>query len=158
MAGLILFGDLTEVFGYNDPIEIRHHLESVRFIDHNHPHDPQNYGFVTMEAVSAATIINPQNKRVVCLAVSTNVQKNHGNPSSWSATIDILSFGEMYWPAEGLFVVSAGNLSDEERANYPLSNDDSCVNDPGQAFNALTVGAYSLKDAISMQHNLHEMG
>jgi hypothetical protein len=148
MAGLILFGDLTEVFGYNDPIEIRHHLESVRFIDHNHPHDPQNYGFVTMEAVSAATIINPQNKRVVCLAVSTNVQKNHGNPSSWSATIDILSFGEMYWPAEGLFVVSAGNLSDEERANYPLSNDDSCVNDPGQAFNALTVGAYSLKDSI----------
>jgi hypothetical protein len=149
MAGLILFGDLADVFGYNNPIDLKHHLESVRFIDKESQHDPQNYGFVTSEAISKVTVLNPRNKRIVCLAVSTNVHQNLGIPSAWSAMIDMLSYGETYWPNDStLFIVSAGNLSDEERVKYPLSNDDNCINDPGQAFNALTVGAYTLRDSI----------
>lgn len=151
MAGLILFGDLAEVFGYDNPIELKHQIESVRIIDHKKPHDPQNYGFVTAEALSKAAVINPRNKRIVCMAVSTNEDLNLGQPSAWSAMIDMLSFGETNWPnVDTLFVVAAGNLPDEERINYPLSNDDHCINDPAQAFNALTVGAYTLKDVIDI--------
>jgi Subtilase family len=49
-----------------------------------------------------------------------------------------------------LVVVSSGNTGLEERINYPISNEDSTIQDPAQSYNAITVGAYTLKDTIDL--------
>ena len=63
-----------------------------------------------------------------------------GTPSSWSAEIDALAAGENDRPKR-LFLLSAGNQYDPAawRA-YPASNRTNQVHNPGQAWNALTVG------------------
>lgn len=150
MAGLALYGDLADILGTNHPVNISHEFESVRIIDHTNPHYPQNYGFVTTEALSTAEVMNPFHKRAICMAVSTDHYQHFGTPSLWSATIDNLSYGSEEINDKNLFIVSSGNLLDEVRSGYPLVNDDHSINDPGQAFNALTVGAYTLKDSIDL--------
>lgn len=70
------------------------------------------------------------------------VQPNDGRPSSWSAAIDELTSGyidEIY----KLFIVSAGNNEINNRDEYPDSNYTSVVENPGQSWNALTIGAYT---------------
>ena len=42
-----------------------------------------------------------------------------------------------------LFFISAGNVPLDDRRNYPDVNDTALVQDPGQASNAITVGAYT---------------
>ena len=44
-----------------------------------------------------------------------------------------------------LVFVSSGNLSHDDRLAYPLSNEDCSIEDPAQSFNAITVGAFTLK-------------
>ncbi|MEN5197503.1 S8 family peptidase [Sphingobacterium faecium] len=153
MAGLILYGDLSEVFGSHNRVNIPYEFESVRIIDHNKPHDSQNYGYVTIEAISSIEIINPQHKSVICMAVTTDDHQHLGVPSLWSATVDMISYGADELNDKNLFIISSGNLPDEVRSNYPLANDAHSINDPAQAFNALTVGAYTLKDSLDL--NLH---
>ena len=70
-----------------------------------------------------------------------------GLPTSWSAAIDQHASGAL---DEGerrrLYVVSAGNVRDLEHpsASYPeLNRTKHGIDDPGQAWNALTVGAYT---------------
>ncbi len=154
MAGLILYGDLTDVLESKENIRIYHHLESVKLISEQHPHDPLNYGYITKEAVARAEIINPANKRIVCLSVTEDNPSHRGTPTAWSATIDQLSFGTVKDHNNNtLFLVSSGNMLDEERVNYPLSNNDCSINSPAQAFNAITVGAYTLKDLIDFERH-----
>lgn len=151
MAGLILYGDLGDVLAINEDVKIFHHLESVKIIHPNHPHDPNNHGWVTIEAVSRAVMINPKHKRIVCLAVTADDVLNKGKPSIWSAAIDQLSFGSIDESnTNTLFMVSSGNLLDEQRSAYPIINKDCSINDPAQAFNAITVGAYTLKDYVDL--------
>ncbi|MEH6306204.1 S8 family peptidase [Olivibacter sp. CPCC 100613] len=151
MAGLILYGDLSDVLATKEEVKIFHHLESVKIIHPNHPHDPDNRGWVTMEAVSKAITINPAHKRIVCLAVTADDVFHKGRPTAWSAAIDQLSFGNIEEPNNStLFMVSSGNLLDEQRNAYPIVNEDCSINDPAQAFNAITVGAYTLKDYVDL--------
>lgn len=154
MAGLILYGDFSDTLAHNDKIQIFHHLESIKLISSNHPHDPQNYGFVTKEALARSVLMNPTHKRIVCLAVTEENPDHHGTPTLWSAAIDQLSFtDEEGFNENTLFLVSSGNLLDEERINYPLANDDCSINSPAQAFNAITIGAYTLKDLIDLERH-----
>lgn len=151
MAGLIFFGDLTEALSSNGNISILHHLESIKIIEANNPNDPDLYGNITIEAISRGETLNPDNKRIVCLAVSAPDNHHLGKPSSWSSAVDQVSFGNIEDRNDrNLILVSAGNLSLEERLTSPLSNNDASVQDPGQAFNALTVGSYTLKDQIDL--------
>ncbi len=149
MAGLVLYGDLTDAFDYNGRIQINHHLESIKFINLNDPHEPDNYGAVTQEAIARAEVINPENKRIVCMAVTCKDIIHHGRPSSWSAAVDQTMFGTVENPNNKLLiVVSSGNLPFEERINYPIINADFSIQDPAQSYNVITVGAYTLKDFI----------
>ena len=149
MAGLALYGDLSDILGTNERIHIYHHLESVKLIDRSHPHDPELYGAVTQEAIARGVIINPEHKRIVCMAVTSDEFVHRGRPSSWSSAIDQSVFGTPANPNDGtLFFVSSGNLLIEERINYPLANYDCSIEDPAQAFNAVTVGSYTLKDEL----------
>ncbi|ALT79280.1 hypothetical protein AT984_20855 [Paucibacter sp. KCTC 42545] len=96
---------------------------------------------------------NPDRQRVFA-TMTTAIGPGAGKPSEWSATIDQLAFGlnglEPYasgvnWPAgelrQRLFVLSAGNVPWEAWSAYPQINYLTSIEDPGQAWNALTVGA-----------------
>ena len=153
MAGLIFYGDLTEALSNDQRIEICHHLESVKLIERNHPHNPELYGSVTQEAIARGEIINPNNKRIICMAVTSDALIHKGRPSSWSSAIDQALFGSADEANEkSLFFVSSGNLSHENRLSYPLRNEDCSIEDPAQSFNAVTVGAYTLKDQVDKDH------
>lgn len=153
MAGLTLYGDLTEALSHNYRIQIFHHLESVKLIERNQPHDPEMYGAVTQEAIARGEVINPENKRIVCMAITTDAVIHKGRPSSWSSAIDQRLFGTVEQPNDNtLFFVSSGNLSHEARLAYPLSNEECSIEDPAQSFNAITVGAYTLKDQIDINN------
>jgi len=152
MACLSLYGDLTDILGTEERIQILHHLESIKFINNNAPHDPALYGWVTQEAIARGEIINPEFKRIVCMAVTSSATIHRGRPTSWSAAIDQTMFGMSDEPNNKLLmIVSSGNLPLEERMNYPLSNADFTIEDPAQSYNAVTVGAYTLKDDIDFQ-------
>ena len=81
-----------------------------------------------------------------------------GRPTLWSATVDALAFGtdvetgddslellaEPDPQASRLFVIASGNVRrDNWRRDFLDECDISSVEDPGQSFNALTVGAYT---------------
>lgn len=143
-AGLAAFGDLREVLDHSDPITLRHRLEGVKMIDGNHPHEPENFGDVTRQAVNRAETRNAGRNRVFAMPVSSE-GGNDGRPSSWSAAVDALAFGsEEEGEPKRLLILSAGNtdyLTAENAEPYPDHNLHSSIENPGQAWNALTVGA-----------------
>jgi hypothetical protein len=81
----------------------------------------------------------------------TSDHHDKGRPSSWSSAVDQEVFGSVEEPNDKLlFFISAGNVLEEEWINYPVNNDSCSVADPAQAFNAIIVGAYTLKDQIDL--------
>ncbi len=151
MSGLALYGDLTDALGTAARVTIFHHLESVKLIEVGHAHPRELYGAVTIDAVAQAEVANPTYKRAVCMAVTCPDTVHHGRPSSWSSAIDQILFGSIDDPnARMVFLISSGNVPLADRINYPLINDDFSVNDPAQSFNAIAVGAYTLKDQIDL--------
>ena len=146
MAGIALYGCLTEVFSSNEPLVLRHGLESVKVYDPAKPHDPDLYGHVTQQSVSIARIAAPERQRVVCLTITTD-GRDEGFPSSWSGAIDDLSAGVLDSPRQ-LVIVSAGNVRPEDRHQYPEQNQVDGVEDPAQAWNAVSVGAFTDKVTI----------
>ncbi|WP_295232379.1 S8 family peptidase [Sediminibacterium sp.] len=156
MAGLALYGDLTDLLGIQDRIQIYHHLESIKLIERGQPHTPELYGAVTIEAVSRAVLMNPQHKRVVCMAITTDAIDHAGKPSSWSSAVDQLLFGSVdERNTNTLMFISSGNVAIDDRINFPLVNDDCSIEDPAQAFNAITVGGYTLKDNLDLVNHPH---
>ncbi|RPD44495.1 S8 family peptidase [Paracnuella aquatica] len=152
MAGLTFYGDLAETLASRDRITIYHQLESVKLIERGNPHSPELYGSVTQEAVARGIILNPRNKRIVCMAITSDSVDHKGKPTSWSSAIDQLLFGTIdERNTTTLFLVSSGNVPSNDRMNYPLSNADCSINDPAQSFNSITVGSYTLKDAIDQR-------
>jgi hypothetical protein len=146
MAGLALYGDLTEMLASKDTIKLTHRIESVKILPPIGKNHPDLYGAITEEAIARAEIFAPQRLRVINLAVSTD-GKDRGLPSSWSAAIDKVSSGAEDGQRR-LVVVAAGNTAPEKRHLYPDSNMTDCVQDPGQSWNALTIGAFTEKDCI----------
>jgi hypothetical protein len=71
---------------------------------------------------------------------------DRGKPSSWSGVIDTVSFGDETDGSKRLFIISGGNVRDESNwLNYPDGNKVCSIENPAQAWNALTVGAYTEK-------------
>jgi len=148
MAGVALYGDLHAVLETADPVALSHRLESVRILppDDVPESEPELYGALTGEAIARAEVQAPFRQRVVCMAV-TSPAPSRGRPSSWSSAIDQLCFDET---GRRLVVVSAGNIRDDlDPATYLARNDLEPIEDPAQAWNALTVGAYTDKITIS---------
>ena len=147
MAGLALAGDLTEALSSNERIEIGHRLESVKLLpnDGANQGDARHHGYLTTEAVARPEITDPKRSRVFSMAVTTRDNRDRGRPSAWSAAIDRLAAdaeGQAETPR--LFVISAGNVVDSNAwAEYPTSNSTDSIHDPGQSWNALTIGAYT---------------
>lgn len=145
MAGLALVGNLAEALATQEPIQIDHRLESVKLIprDGANGGDAKHHGYLTIEAVARPEITAPERRRVFSMAVTARDNRDRGRPSAWSAAIDRLAAdadGQGQTPR--LFVISAGNVNDRAAwATYPDSNGTDGIHDPGQSWNALTVGA-----------------
>lgn len=147
MAGLALVGNLAEALDSSAPIEIGHRLESVKLLPHDGANvgDPQHHGYLTTEAILRPEIRAPFRSRVFEMAVTAEDSRDRGRPSAWSATLDRLTFDSDNQGANPrLVVVSAGNIQDAASwAEYPESNATEGIRDPAQAWNALTVGAFT---------------
>jgi len=145
MAGLALLGNLTSLLDGSDPIAIEHRLESVKLLDQrqSNVNNPENHAYLTAEAVSRSEITAPQRQRLFSMAVTADDARDRGRPSVWSATIDRLAVDyENQAETQRLFIISAGNVDDPNAwTEYPDSNTTESIHDPGQAWNALTIGA-----------------
>lgn len=146
MAGLALYGCLTEYLGNGVRVELRHRLESVKILPNFGGAAPENYGAITREAIARAEVESPARKRAVCLAILAD-DRDLGRPSAWSGSIDQACSGVGDEDREHrLVVVAAGNVPYADRADYPESNQQRyAICDPAQSWNALTVGAYTEK-------------
>lgn len=142
MAGLALFGDLTPMMTGNAQVVLSHRLESVKMLHPTVANDPELYGEITRECMARAELAAPQRKRVFSMQVTSKNTRARGRASSWSAAVDQLSAGAGEAPnSQRLVLVSAGNVELEQASEYPSSNETDQVHDPGQAWNAVTVGA-----------------
>jgi hypothetical protein len=147
MAGTTLYGDLMPLLAGSGPISITHCLESVKILPDQGENEPRLYGAITGESIARTEITAPDRRRAVCMAVTSDIGTNRGRPSSWSAAIDQLCFGDQ--TASRLILVSAGNIRDGiSKAAYPFRNDTASIENPAQAWNAITVGAYTEKTTI----------
>lgn len=145
LAGLALLGDLTSPLSDEGVIFVPHRLESVKILRGPGDNEGESYGAITAEAVARVEITDPHRRRVFSMAVSSTDGRDRGRPSSWSAEIDRLASdydGDGASPR--LFVLCAGNTQDPDAwMTYPGSLTTSGLHDPGQSWNAITVGAFS---------------
>lgn len=149
MCGVAAFGDLTDALQHSHLLQIDHCLESAKILPPRGANDPDLYGDVTIQGVYRAAIQAPDRNRIGCMAVTSEDGRDQGRPSSWSAAIDKLTSGYDD-DTRRLFIVSAGNIEEQQIwADYPQSNLRYSVCDPGQSWNALTVGAYTEKAILS---------
>lgn len=157
MAGLALLGPLDDMLVGSQEATVLHCLESVRIIPDSHSsvHEPDVYGIVTAQAVAAPEAANGNRRRVFSMSITSDPDQP-GEPSLWSASADALAAGtdigrtgntiELLGPpddnAKRLIVVSAGNV-DSYMHDYVSNCLVSPIQDPAQAWNVLTVGAYT---------------
>ncbi len=143
MAGLAAYGSLQDHLAGAEPVSLRHCLESVKLLPPTGETKPELWGDVTGQAVSRAEIQAPERRRVVCMAVTASDSRDRGRPSSWSGVLDQLASG-VGDGQKRLIVVCTGNAAKyEDAAAYPASQETDAIHDPAQAWNALTVGAFT---------------
>ena len=145
MAGLALAGNLVELLSDTANISHKHRLESVKLLPRSGTNiQPRLYGYITSEAVFRTEVSAPDRARVFGMAVTAPRDGDYGQPSAWSAAVDKLaSDSDSQGLNPRLMIISAGNTSRDDWLDYPDSNDTDGIQDPAQAWNALTVGAYT---------------
>ena len=174
MAGLALYGNLHQAVTTAHPVRLDHRLEAVKILPDRGQNERDLYGAITARAVDRPEIQAPDRARVFMLAVTapntaadepqSTDEVKRGRPTSWSAAVDALTFGRAIDDTDSkltyldrneprvprLFVVSAGNIKTIDPAEDHLDRSDlSPVEDPAQAWNSLTVGAYSRHDDMA---------
>ncbi len=150
MAGLAAYGmQLEEALESEQQVQLRHQIESAAIIRPGEPIPEDQWGVATQMAVDAIESMEPRAKRVFNLCIG-GPKSTDGTPSAWSAAIDQLAAGtdsELSGPR--LFVVAAGNAEiGREGYSHPDANYTEQVEDPSQAWNAISVGAFTQRDFI----------
>ncbi|MFV1468361.1 S8 family peptidase [Idiomarina sp. HB] len=152
MAGLAIWGDLKEALESTSTISISHNIESVKIINSGGDNRDQAYGAITIDATTASATSRPQSTRIFTMAISATDTRDMGRPSAWSAAIDELCFNRIGdQDPKRLFIISAGNsiLQPADFKGYPDCLESQPIHDPGQSWNAITIGAYTQKVGIS---------
>ncbi len=154
MAGLAVYGDLTSALQSTGPLHIRHRLESVKVIPDVGVNPHHLLGAVTRNGINVAES-HAERQRIFALASSTYDDYPHdGAPTSWSTEMDQLAAGTSGGESRRrLIVISAGNVRSEhhQTADYHSVCDapKQEIEAPGQAWNPITVGAYTSKTTLS---------
>lgn len=147
MAGIALYGDLMPLLDGNGPVTLTHRLESVKILPDEGENEPRLYGAITGESVARAEVQAPARRRAICMAVTSSIGTSQGRPSSWSAAVDKLCFDDP--AANRLVLISGGTIRDGiTQGGYPARNETESIENPAQAWNAVTVGAYTEKQTI----------
>lgn len=152
MAALALYGDLVDALESNSELQISHLLESVKVTPGSGGNVGSNelHADLFSQAINRPEISHPLRPRVFSSTLTSVDFRDRGRPSSWSSMVDRLASdadGDGKFPR--LVVQSAGNeTSLDAWAQYPSSISTNLIHDPGQAWNALTVGAYTKKIRI----------
>jgi hypothetical protein len=154
LAGLVLYGDLEALMNGALPVELTHGAESMKLVPpHGFPAtEPPSYGVVTQGAVALVETERPGVQRSFCVATSAT-DFPPSRPSSWSGALDQIAAGAMPGDAadgvaaveapKRLILVATGNVSGGMLVNVEPSQP---LEDPAQAWNALTVGGFTRKD------------
>lgn len=172
MAGIALYGDIGAHLLSPHRITLRHRLESVKLLPpHPQANPPELYGALTATAASLVEIQAPLRQRTFSLATTAlgdgdaeapEPSERFGSPSSWSAALDALAAGlsietrddgivfldDAEESAHRLFVVAAGNIRTGFVDDFLARCDLAPIEEPGQAWNALTVGACTDLDSL----------
>lgn len=153
LAGLVGYGDLHQALAANGPIAVSHRIESVKLTPNQGANvgDDKHHARLFLDGVTTPEAQFGQRRRVFSSAVTAADYRDFGRPSAWSSIVDSLAsddLGEGEFPR--LFVLSAGNTNNRAHwAQYPASLSVNQIHDPGQAWNALTVGAFTEKTHIT---------
>lgn len=161
MAGLTLYGShLDQLLLGTMQLRLTHRLESVKMLDKGQSgaksSRPQTWANNTIQAVALPEIQAPQRRRTFCMPLSAKSDTAPGTPTLWSAAIDALAAGTdivvsnnsislLTAPqpdAARLVLVSAANVDNYDR-DHLTNSDLAPIEDPGQSWNALTIGAYT---------------
>ena len=159
LAGLAAYGDLTDALSSAGPISVPNRLESVKLVpaEGANEGDARHHAYLFTEGVARPEISAPNRLRVFTSAVTASDYRDRGRPSSWSAAVDGLAADtDGAGDSPRLFVLSAGNTRDSNAwTGYPNSLSTNLVHDPGQAWNAITVGACTDKTNTEGHPSLH---
>lgn len=144
MAGIALYYNLKEQFLTPETVTLVHTVESVKILPPKGRNPDYAYGGITEYAAYEVESSDAGTSRIFCMAVTAE-QSEKGHPTVWSATLDKLAAGVDDPRVKRLFFVSAGNVHplDLQTAPYPSAETLHTVEDPGQSWNAVTVGAYN---------------
>ena len=150
MAGTVAYGDLLDCLQNGQPLVIGHGVESTKILPPPPEVNPKRlWAYYTAQGVSRAEIQAPHRRRIICMAVSSDGSPTRGRPTSWSGQVDELASGYNDDKRRSI-ILSSGNIHDPDSwREFPASNLTTEVEDPGQAWNALTVGAYTEKVKIT---------
>jgi hypothetical protein len=153
MAGLALFGDLTPKLHQVAPVAVENRLESVKLLPDAGMNPHHLLGAVTRQGINAVEQAGDR-RRTFTMTTTTGEDTPHdGAPTSWSTEVDQLAAGVS--GDEGrqrLILVSAGNTDNFTfGAGHYLErcdHEDNEIESPAQAWNALSVGAYTEKTVL----------
>lgn len=141
MAGLALYGDLVERLSGSGLVDLPAWLESVKILPPAGQNEPELYGSITGEAAHRVEVQRPKALRTHLMAVTTQDARDRGRPSSWSAAVDQLAYGGEDGEPKRLWVISAGNSDEDIWSAHPEHLETAEIEDPAQAWNAITVGS-----------------
>ena len=159
MAGIALYGPhLDRLLEGTQVVHLQHRLESVRIIPKQGEEPWKDHASATIDAISCSEV-SADRQRTFCMPVSTESDADPGQPTLWSASIDALAAGSdirvrnnefslITGPnhnTKRLIVVSAANV-DSYNIDHLANSDVSPIEDPGQSWNTLTVGAFTQLD------------
>ena len=152
MGGFALYGgDLDRLLLSEETVHLRHRLESVKILPRHGDNPPELYGEITLASAARVESHKPFRRRAYSLSVTAGACPE-GRPTSWSGAVDQLCMGaeeaNENAPHRLLFVSSGNARTGGEGYSYPDSNHTDCIQDPAQAWNAITVGAYTEKDLV----------
>lgn len=146
MCGTIIYGDMSSCLANTQQIQIDNQIGSIKLYPHDRPNPKEAWGFLTEQAVSTSEIIFPRKTVCYCMAITAE-DSEQGKPTSWSGAIDSIAYNN--GNSGRLFMVSAGNIRDinnldkEIIADYPNSHSLRQIQNPAQAWNGLTIGAFT---------------
>lgn len=144
VAGLVLYGDFTEVLHDNNIRPVTNELVSVKVIANStNPDATDEHTAIILE--DAIRQSEEDGANLMTMTV-TSEECNNAVASATSAAIDetLYNGGD----PESLLFISAGNISNNDGVDYPDFLWNNPVQDPAQSWNAISVGAFTDKVLI----------
>ncbi|QXT34861.1 S8 family peptidase [Sphingomonas sanguinis] len=146
MAGVALYGDLSDLAATSGRVALETGLESVVVFNPDSVVKlPARDAIARAVALAEGSVRHP---RVYCLAATIVGEAEDGRPTSSSGSMDALAFNDGL--AGRLFCVAVGNVTTTATAPYQVAayaklNEEDGIQSPAQALNVLSVGALTSK-------------